>query len=196
MLHQIRFCADVRRFFQSLKASGSTSDETENQRKKFFKGLKNEKPNESAATVSDTEREETKKVEAVRFSLCSLLDFQNTMRDHADLHQPNPKESDRRCRKRPNYDTRKRAFYAKGRPKAHDRLLVCISLNSLFSFVCLCMSICNMMCFAISFFDSQGSQIQSESDAWNRRSVAAIESNVINKSSDLTFSVSCRSFGL
>ena len=149
MLHQTRFCADVRRFFQSLKASGSTSDETDNKRKKFFKGLKDEKPKESVVAVSDTEREETKKVEAVRFSLRSLLDFQNTMRDHADLHQPDPKESDRRCRKRPNYDTRKRAFYAKGRPKARDRLLVCISLSHLFS--CVCMSICNMMCFAISF---------------------------------------------
>lgn len=149
MLHQTRFCADVRRFFQSLKASGSTSDETDNKRQKFFKGLKDEKPKASVVAVSDADREETKKVEAVRFSLRSLLDFQNTMRDHADLHQPDPKESDRRCRKRPNYDTRKRAFYAKGRPKARDRLLVCISLSHLFS--CVCMSICNMMCFAISF---------------------------------------------
>lgn len=64
-----------------------------------------------------------KHVVNVHFSLDNLLEFKHSIREFGDLQEHQPKNEERRCRKRPNYDNSKRAFYAKGRPPSHQELL-------------------------------------------------------------------------
>lgn len=67
--------------------------------------------------------ETMKHVVNVHFSLDNLLEFKHSIREFGDLQEYQPKNEERRCRKRPNYDNSKRAFYAKGRPPSHQELL-------------------------------------------------------------------------
>lgn len=134
---------DRRRFFQSLGSSSSSrltvqtscqspahnrqlssgEEETETgkggNRKEFFKVLRGEK--HTCHAEKQVSEEDQKQDDGIRFTLRSLLDFNHSMVEHAELEQSDPrnKKDDRRCRKRPNYNNSKRAFFAKGRPATH-----------------------------------------------------------------------------
>ena len=148
--------SSLHRFFQSLASSSSSrltvqtspqspaynrqlssvNKETETgssgNRKNFFKALRAEK--HTCHTEKEVSEEDQKHDEGIRFSLRSLLDFKHSMVEHAEVEQSDPghKKVDQRCRKRPNYNNRKRAFFSKQPP--HHQFLVWV--KSLIIFQC------------------------------------------------------------
>lgn len=115
---------------------GGEEHETETgrveKRKDFFKSLRHEKQ-----ACHQVEEEDQKQDDGMRFSLRSLLDFKHSMVEHAELEQSDhpKKKDDRRCRKRPNYNNSKRAFFAKGRPAKYHEFLVWMKPLTIFSVV-------------------------------------------------------------
>ena len=102
-------------------------------KKLFFKSLVLEKHAEKPKQLllqDDREQDVKEVVQDVKeepkviFSLRSLLDFKHVMREQGDLQMPDPKKNGR-CRKRPNYNNSKRAFFATGRPPSTQELLAC-----------------------------------------------------------------------
>ena len=115
------------RFLRSLapRASQSSPDsvlpssKSLGSKQAFFKNLKLGSSKSSKLSDCQPSDPEPK----VDFTLGRLLDFQHFRKVHADLNLTK-KEVGNDRRKRPNYDNKKRKFFAKGRPPMTHGLLV------------------------------------------------------------------------